>query len=378
MFSFALLVKIFYTADVFKLTQRKGRCIQAMFDNSGKWVSTGTKNMDDAKKWAERHDDKSLFGTFAENFFLRDDECSIQYWNRRKDKYFSPGYYTVRQGVLDNHIMPFFKDYHLSEITPYLIDMWFFSLVTKHGKKETSNVTKNKYLTILSIVLKRAVYECKIMSNPCENVSLSRPTSKRERVSESDMAILFPHDLESELKIWGELRWLVIFNIMRCTGWRPGEIAGLDKSCYDPKIKGIKTWKSSTQFGLTDRIKTTGHGKSYKIGYLDEYTAEMLERYMDSIVDEQLFLEKNGRTTYCYYSNVAFRCALEKVGIQPEKYTQYCIRHRFMTRAKLALDREDTMELMGHTVWEECYDHTEADEQLKKMEKVKDSLLSVV
>lgn len=337
--------------------------------------------MDEARQWAEKMDDVGLFGTFADNFFLRDDECSMQYWNRRKHKKLAKGYYEYRQNILDRHIMPRFKDTVISDITPYQIDLWLVSLNTyKYSEnREMTDSSKNKVLSVLSLVLDRAVYEGIIQFNPCRNVGrMQDVASNREAISEEDMKKLFPGDIAKELKIWTGIKWVVFFNIMRCTGWRPGEIAGLEKSGFEQDKNGIKTLKSAGFYGIQDRIKTTGAGKSYKIGYLDDYTAGLLIEYIGSLDSNLVFTKCDGIPLWSHDSNTVFKRALVKVGIPPEKYTQYCIRHRFMTRAKLALSREDTMELMGHTTWEQCYDHTEADEQLEKYKVVKDRLMEVV
>lgn len=56
---------------MYKLTQRKGRCVQCMFDSSGKWISTGCHDRKSAMEWAEARDDRLLFRNFAKDFHPR-------------------------------------------------------------------------------------------------------------------------------------------------------------------------------------------------------------------------------------------------------------------------------------------------------------------
>ncbi|MDA3958575.1 hypothetical protein [Oceanispirochaeta sp.] len=55
------------------------------------------------------------------------------------------------------------------------------------------------------------------------------------------MEKLFPSDKEELLRIWQGLKWTVFFFIMRDTGFRPGEVAGLTRSAYYSSVGGIYT-----------------------------------------------------------------------------------------------------------------------------------------
>lgn len=88
---------------MYKLTQRKGRCVQCMFDSSGKWISTGCHDRKSAMEWAEARDDRLLFRNFAKDFFIREDEDSLRWWNVKKRREYSPDYYSSRQSILDLH-----------------------------------------------------------------------------------------------------------------------------------------------------------------------------------------------------------------------------------------------------------------------------------
>jgi integrase len=339
--------------------------------------------MKEAKEWAERMDNRSLFGNFAKDFFSRTDENSLRWWNDKKHRTYSPDYYPMKQNVLDNHIMPFFKDVTLEDITPRMIDGWMVSLTSVYPKKrskgEFCDGSKNIVFRVLSTILDRAVYDGRLQRNPCDSVDCMKyDGGGRQAVSEDDMAKLFPGDIDKESVIWGGLMWLVFFNVARCTGWRPGEISGLKKSDYDPELNGLHTTRTSGKFGVRERIKTTGKGKEYKIGYLDEYTGRALSLYMESTGSDFLFMDGDGRCRYSADSNEAFRRALGNVGIPKDRYTQYCLRHRFMTRVATRLGKDETMELMGHTTWEKVYDHRQAQDKLEQFKGVRDKLKDVV
>lgn len=162
------------------------------------------------------------------------------------------------------------------------------SLPKKNGKRgeELSDDSKNKVLSCLSEIMDEAVRLELVKDNPCRKVQeiIARGVP-REIFNEEEMAVLFPENDAEAVWVWRSLMWACYFHIMKCTGFRPGEIAGLRRENYYPELKGVFTTSSvnSGTHKFVNRIKTTGSGKEYKVGLLSDQCCRLLDKYIATL-----------------------------------------------------------------------------------------------
>jgi integrase len=360
-----------------------------MFKDTGKWVSSGCYTRADAIKWAEKQIRRKFDGTptleeFAKDFFTRTDRHSFRALCTRKNRHLSESYYTSMNGRLKNYILPKFGGELITDIKPYEIDDWFVSLPKKNGKRgeELADDSKNKVLSCLSEIMDEAVRLELTKENPCRKIQeiIARGVP-REIFNEEEMAVLFPENDAKAVWVWRSLMWACYFHIMKCTGFRPGEIAGLRRENYYPELKGVFTTSSvnSGTHKFVNRIKTTGSGKEYKVGLLSDQCCRLLDKYIASLPPEQdmLFLIHHDyiiATT----SNKHFVTCVRYAGIDPAGRTQYCLRHTFQTRIAGEVEKESVEELMGHTRWRQGYDHRDGERRLRQLQGLRVTLDRIV
>ena len=372
----------------FKITCRNGRRIQVMFDGTGRWVSSGYSKKEDAVNWAERQlrlkrTQTPTLADFSRDFFMRTDRQSYRELCRRKNREHPADHYQRMQGRLENHILPVFGRRLLSDITQYEIDEWFVCLRKVYGKdEELADDSKNKVLFCLSEIMDEAVRLGYLKDNPCKKVQkiLARGVP-REIFNDGEMALLFPENDAKAVWVWRSLMWACYFHIMKCTGFRPGEVAGLRRRNYYPELKGVYTTSSvnSATRRVVNRIKTTGSGKEYKVGLLSDQCCRLLDKYIATLPPEQdmLFLVR-GECVISATSNKHFVTCVEDAGIDPAGRTEYCLRHTFLTRIGGEVENEKVEELMGHTQWRQSYDHRDGERRLRQLQGLRVTLGRIV
>jgi integrase len=364
----------------FKMTRRKGRNIQVMFKGTDKWVSSGYDDEINATIWAEAQlreikRDELTLEEFSEGFYTRTDEMSFRASCIRKGKEYQDDYFFAMDGRLQNYILPVFGDVCLNNLNRVTIERWYVSLKSFRTKGDLSPSTKNKIFECLNNIMEEAEINGHIDSNPCKKIlKIVERSNPRLPITRDEIAILFPENDKQVEWVWGNLKWAVYFSIMRCTGFRPGEIAGMKRENYFPDLGGVFTTQAvcSWKREVVERIKTTRVGKRYKVGLLNSQCCRLLDQYLLSLPLEQeyLFLSK-GRLITTYTSNKHFITYAERAGVRLEGRTEYSLRHSFQTAISGELEKNQILELMGHTKYCESYDHREGRRKLEQLQGIR-------
>jgi integrase len=346
----------------------------------GKWISTGTRDMKEAIRFAEERmrtftpaKRKGLtMKAFSQGFFTEDPYGYRKRNDKRNHKY-KEAFYTQHQGRLDNYIIPKFGDYLVSSITDVMIEDWFLDLKShKFPDRELSDDAKNKVLLCFRIVMDEAKRQGLISHNPAKDVvMINEENEKREPFNLAELRKMFPTDKKELLRIWGSRMWAVYFLIMRDTGFRPGEVSALEKDSYIPNFKGIYT-ESSVDFRtrkVQQSIKTTSKGQPYKVGILTQQTRTQLEKLIQATRGEYLFMIGDRHIEPCT-SNKHLRASCQRAGVEIGERTQYCLRHSFETNLSGKIDNKQLLELMAHTSYRGEYDHRTPEMILEQLQSV--------
>lgn len=355
---------------------RKERKVQYL-SADGKWKSTGCDTLIEAKKWYYEnieHKVNSLFSNFADGMFT-DREVGSYYWvSHKTNKGRTVEWWYVRDNILNNYIMPVFGSFMLDEISTPIIQDWYFNLKGLTKGDRISDSTRNLYLSTLSLIMSWAKNRGLIQSNPCDGVIKIVPRQEgRNRFSPEEMERMFPEDKDKCIAVWGSLQWACLFLVMRDTGWRPGEVAGLDISGFYPELGGVFTKQSVDSFTrkVKQSIKTSGDGYNYKIGMLTPFTIYMMSLLAEIRGKEKglMFIGDDGDVCTSHKMRRVFKSRMDMLGIDTTGRPPYSIRTTFMTQMSIKYDEDTIKELMGHTQWHRCYDKRTPEELLSKLSR---------
>lgn len=358
-----------------------------------KWVSSGTKNLEDASKIAER--ELLRFGTpcssikfkdFAKDFFSRTDKDSYVHYKKSFGYEYSAKCLSNYSSIVNSRLIPSWGEFDIDKITTNAIERWYISLTTEDGDQCSSGY-RMKILNVLSIILNFAVKLNVIQVNPCVSVQRMRVESKKKNIfTKDDIKKLFPNDLEEiktlyKVRGYNPIMFALYFSIMIDTGFRPSEVAGL---CINDirEDGGVYTDKSLDSMTRTIKhsIKTTGKGQTYKVGFLSSYTMNLLSEYKKTFNGIMLFKATDGLGLDITCLNLVFKKIVKRAGIEGD-FSQYCLRHTFDTnmlnRVGSSLSEMDVRELMAHTSYRKEYDHRTPDDILNRLSAVGDIVDSI-
>lgn len=345
-----------------------------------RWFSTGSETMEGAIDFArakmEEHGGKRRMITlneFAKDFFTEADPHGYRHRLERRDTFYDITYYEQHHSRLNKHILKAHGAFLLDAIDENMIEDLILDL-------DLANSSKNKVLSCYRIVMHEAVREGYIQTNPAEKVKELPPCyTSRDVFTEEEYKLMFPDDDEEVIRFWGSLKWALYFAIMKDTGWRPAEVAGLSKTCYFPDLRGIYTTSDVNyrSHKLQDNVKTTRKGYKFREGFLSEQTARLLEMYIINCPTEQLFTlsEKQGKSGCLIYperanQHLRMRCAIGGVVLRDR--TQYCFRHTFNTYALGNIPETARLLLMGHVRNRNEYNHLTPRQSLERAQRLLD------
>lgn len=354
---------------IYKLTQRKGRCVQVSYDDGKTWTSTGCYTKEQAIEKLNGHVDIK-FSEYARNFYRRRDDKSIYFINALKNKVQSPSTLRNKQYRLNEYLIPRFGCYNLRQIKAYEIEGWFIGIKDSRTGELLAEQTRDMILYEFQEILDRAYTEGLVDCNEARKIKpITIRHKQRPVISAEELKVLFPDKLSQLLSNFdNNLRNTLYFCILKDTGFRPSEALALrwedvreDGSVYTEYIFDVLERK------IVHRIKTSNRGKNYKAGMLSEQTMKLYKMYGNN--SQYIFHTHGDNVLDQIIANKAFKKACEKV-LNRTDLTQYCLRHAFMTQAiNNRLPKELIMELMGHVQWESCYDDRTPEEKLENIRK---------
>lgn len=378
----------------YRLRQVTGRCISVEFDHMpSKRISTKTHDIEEAIQFADRYlmrdglmeyDRVPTLSEFAKDFFMRRDPDSLYARNKQWKKKNEEEYYTSSQSRLDNHILPAFGAYLVDAITAPQIERFIISACrVKPGQKNMplSDATKNKLITCMRDIFDDVRRKGYRKDNPARDVPLiNEESEQRDPFYPDEMLKLFPPEDDKLMSTWGGLMWTCYFLVFRDTGFRPGEVAGLQRRHYLADMGAVFTMQSydSAKKKVKQSIKTTRKGQKYKTGLLSPQTCRLLDKYCSVMNDgDYLFTMPDGTLIANTTSLKHFRGVCKRVGIDLHGRVQYCLRHTFNTAIIGEVPEDVRRRLMGHTGDRPEYDHRRIERIVKQLEPYRDKLSDV-
>jgi integrase len=296
-----------------------------------------------------------------------------------KGHHYGEEYLNIRQGHLDNYVIPSFGNARPTEIKRREIDNWLLGLRRLDGGK-MAGATKNKILYTLSIVFEELVDLEVVEKNPVRGIKPynKTPVHPRGVIDRQALAKLFPGDHRELLEIWESVMWASMMLVFYDTGARPGEVRALTWADLNIKKRFIPIRKG-VQAGSRDIIKTT-KTNIVRIGFLTAHTVEELEiwRRVSAHSGERDFIFTiDGKHPISAVTVIrAFKRGLSRAGITGKPWTPYWLRHSFGTYHMEHLNQAELMNLMGHNTaaTTRLYQHPDNDTLYHAAEHIKAKL----
>lgn len=380
----------------YRFILHKDRNIDVIFHHMPqKRISTGTKDIDEAVKFAEEyltHIGKAqgtppLFKVFSEDFFVREDSNSQRARDKKFNKKRDEAYYEKHQRNLNLYINPYFGNYRVDSISSVIIEDWIVGLKGKK-KKDLSPQYRNVILSTLDIVFQEIERQGWVKENPLGkaqyfSVSAEDIVRVRNPLTLYEQNILFPPSVGERIEVWETLMWATLFSVMYDTGFRPGEVLGLRVCDIYKTPRGYAVYTEQTfntgEGKIKQRVKTSGKGMESRVGLLSEVTGKMIVKLAEECKTdtEALFLQyRRKKNSYIKSttSNYQFVKIMKKYGFD-EITTQYCLRHTYATYRRGDMDDNALALAMGHKngVLQD-YDHRKATILIKQLEENRDEI----
>lgn len=374
----------------FRLTHRKGRPYQVMFAyNEGKWYSTGTHNKTQALIWATQHLGIGLDSKVKQNITVEEFAKPFldSAFKDMRERDIARGYiigkekYTNMVALIKKYILPFHSTLKVREITPALIEDMLI-------KQDISAVLKNTTLHAYKRLLEEAVRMDVVDRNSAELVKpFIYKQELRQAFTKEEYKRLFPQNRIELLRTWETLEWAGYFLVLRDTGFRPSECAGLTPFNITEDGGVFTTHSINSDGEWVERIKTTDSGQDYKIGLLSKQALEIIKELEEKAKDNEhnlLFVAEDQRKRDIrmlpitpHKANRQLQRAFKYCELDINGRTQYSFRHTFNTNIYSKVNEDVRLELMGHTSNIKAYDHRTPLDRLNAL-KQKERVVDVI
>lgn len=274
----------------------------------------------------------SLFKDYFANFFIQG-KCPIIDSNNKRGVKITKAQYCNLRGYLINYIMPFFGEYEVSRINPYLVNTWILSLPSKYN---IAHSTCNKAFSALSKLFDFALFAGVVDSNPCKNVKrLYSDDKRRDAFSDEQIKQLLNYD-------WGCLLNSTIVKLALYTGMRQGEI----RSLMWKNIEGT-TIHIRTSINPKDGIKCTKTNKEREVPIPESLLKDLIK--IRIVGCPYVFSLTGIKPIGAKYIQNFFKEAIKNLGF--EGYlTFHSMRHYFNTYLiKNGVNESVTRAVVGHS-----------------------------
>ena len=202
-----------------------------------------------------------------------------------KAKYKLSSYY-VKEKNIQSHILPYFGETKINNITPNMIREWLNNLQAKQSNT-LSTETKNGILRNLSAILSYACKYYGLGSNPCKLVDALKDNTKKEKV------FLTLEQYKAFRSNITDIRDKVIFDLLFFAGLRRGELMALTFGDVDMDNKLLhisKTKGYAAGSYVTTPPKTTTSNRVVTLpGFLIDEIKEYKEHCLDIDAKASLF-----------------------------------------------------------------------------------------
>lgn len=186
--------------------------------------------------------------------------------------------------MMEQHIIPYFGDCMMSEVTAHHIIQWQNEMQTKGFSESYLRMIQNQLTSLFTHASR--IYD--LHANPCKKV---------KRMGNSDARSLDFWTLEEYQRFIGTIdsseRYYLIFEILFWTGCRIGELLALNKGDVDCINNQINITKTYYRTGGQDIITEPKTKQSVRVIEISEFLTKEIKEFIDGHYgmpdDERLF-----------------------------------------------------------------------------------------
>ncbi len=341
-------------------------------------TKNGGPGYEEAVAWAYAHldDEPASALTFKEaTVDMFTEACAWRRKLMKKGRTFSSGYFEQHRGRLVNYIWPRWGSHSPNKIYASNVDDWLLDLDVIGSARPASPGQCDKIIQTFRHAMDHLVYRRLIPQgqNTLRLVTYFKDDgTKRLPITMDEFHVLFPENIDELVRIWLSLDWAVFFYIMATCGLRPGEVAAIDLSYWQPGVGMAVAQSVDTNTLEVKGLKTEDKGVVVKPAYFNDRTESMLTLMVYQGASQSgLLFTVNGRPIIRETSNKHFKASCRRAGIDPGKRTQYSLRHFYATEIAKHLDEKEAAEYLGQRVLRSEYDHRKVVERLKKNDRMR-------
>ena len=205
------------------------------------WTQNYIEQKANAEKIKEEERHNILFSEYAIGFWAHEGLYAIG--RRARLRSISKGFLDSREGVTRIHLLPYWGNYKLRDITPKKVDRWVIDLASDNRIAPSS---VNQRLQVLKIMLDQACTQEYLKENPAQYIKPVANLYKKKGVLslEEVRRLLDPSN-------WIDYRQYTIGLLTLATGIRISEVRGLQVSQVHPNFVQIHTaWEE--KYGLKE------------------------------------------------------------------------------------------------------------------------------
>lgn len=248
-------------------------------ESSGKWYCkfyytdwTGKKKQKLKRGFTRQRDAKDWERSFLEQF-AKSPDITFQALYGKYKAYYVPrvkeSTAATKLPMIDNHILPFFKNRILSDITPADVVAWQNEILAKN----LSNTYTHQLNIVLSSIFNYAVDYVGLQKNPCGKKIGSRKTRKLSFWTPEEYSLFI-----SQLK--DNVQYFTVFEILYYTGMREGELLALTLNDIDFEKNLIHITKTYYRITGKDLINPPKTEKGYRTIDIPLFLTEEIREYV--------------------------------------------------------------------------------------------------
>ncbi|MGN0684409.1 MAG: tyrosine-type recombinase/integrase [Oscillospiraceae bacterium] len=185
-----------------------------------------------------------------------------------------------KNNIINAHIMPFFKDKKVNEITAHDIIVWQNSIMShrdENGKPYSPTFLKSIH-NQLSAIFNHAVRFYDLRSNPAQKVgNMGKGKAPEMQFWTKEEYLKFSEGImDKPLSYYA-------FEILYWCGLRLGELLALTKEDFDFENKTVSITKSYQRIEKRDLITPPKTEKSIQTVVMPDFLCEEMKEFMDSL-----------------------------------------------------------------------------------------------
>lgn len=183
----------------------------------------------------------------------------------------------VKENIINNHILPYFKDKKMNEISSMDIRLWQNEIL----KHQFSLAYQKKINGILNAIFNYASKYYDLKANPCQSVDSIGKHKSQEKV------IYTLEEFKKLIECCDDEIDIVIFTTLYFTGLRKGELFALTLADIDLDNLTINIDKSYQRINAKDITTSPKTSNSYRKVSIPRFLGDLLQKYINQLYNKK-------------------------------------------------------------------------------------------